>query len=399
MPRLTLWKPDRTNDYQFIDNRVRETIELGGTGVYIHKYLGPEGGESETDVDDVLFMENRSRKYDDIIYNTRGHYEPANADFDLTQFGLFLSNDIIFLEFHLIQLVEMLGRKIIAGDVLELPHLREFFSTDPDKPAFNKFFVVEDAFKGSGGFDPHWWPHIWRVKAKTITASEEFSDILGSTGEKILTDSDGNEIGTIPPEQGHGGGQGDGTSGDSLIDIMSSASRELELSEAAMDEAECEVKYDPTYFEGYHYYIHFDCNDNPLIYYGTGDGIPPNSIPLLGEGDEFPEDMEDDDYFLRTDFEPEALFRKDGCKYIRVEVDMRRPWTAQNQLLDSFIDNDNITEHDDGTTEPERQALSKVVLPGAEEKFSQTYITGTQTTDDDDDTTNTFGPEFGPEFE
>lgn len=366
MPRLNLWNPNRTNDFDFIDRRVRETINLGGTGVYVHKYLGIKNDtedKGELAIDDLLFLENRSRRYDDTIYELKGHYNPDNADFDLTQFGLFLSNDIIFIEFHINEMVERLQRKLMTGDVLELPHLREFFTLDEDNPAFNKFFVVEDASKGSGGYGPRWWPHIWRVKAKAITASEEYEDIIGQRGDKQLTDSDGNIIGTIVGDSGHGGGQGDGLGNDSLLDIISTSGIDQEITDGIACEAECDVKYDPTYFEGYHYFVHDDENGHPMIYWGTGDGAPPNGKQVLGEGEEFPDNMADGDYFLRTDFDPATLYLKDGCKFVRIEVDMRRPWTGQNQKLDSFIDNDNITKHDDGTTEPERQALSKVVKP------------------------------------
>jgi hypothetical protein len=364
---MDLWKKDRGNDFKFIDARVKEVINMGGTGVYVHKYLSPKSASDEEvgelAIDDVLFLENRSRKYDDIIYQLRGHYKPADGDFDLTQFGLFLTNDVIFIEFHISEMVERVGRKLMSGDVLELPHLREFYTLDPDQPAFNKFFVIEDAARSAGGFDPRWWPHIWRVKARTITASEEYADIIGSTGEKILTDSDGNEIGKAPADTGHGGGDGDGTGSQSLIDIMSSANRMQGISDDVQAEAAEVMPWDQTYFEGHHYYIHFDDNDLPLIYYGTGDGIPPNGAELLGTGEDFPDDMQDDEYFLRTDFDRPTLYTKKGCKFIRVEVDWRQCWTGQNQLLDTFIDNENVTTHDDCETEPERQALSKAVLP------------------------------------
>ena len=42
MPRLSLWKEGlHTNDYKFIDRRMSEMFTIGGTGILIHKYLGP----------------------------------------------------------------------------------------------------------------------------------------------------------------------------------------------------------------------------------------------------------------------------------------------------------------------------------------------------------------------
>ncbi len=41
MPRLSLWKDGKhSNDYKFMDRRMSEMFTLGGTGIYVHKYLG-----------------------------------------------------------------------------------------------------------------------------------------------------------------------------------------------------------------------------------------------------------------------------------------------------------------------------------------------------------------------
>ena len=48
----------------------------------------------------------------------------------------------------------------MAGDVIELPHLRDDLLLDERKDAINRFYVVTDASRPSEGFDPNWWPHI-----------------------------------------------------------------------------------------------------------------------------------------------------------------------------------------------------------------------------------------------
>jgi len=45
-------------------------------------------------------MENRDRKYDEDIYVMRGIYQMQDLDFNLSQFGIFLNNDNIFMHFH-----------------------------------------------------------------------------------------------------------------------------------------------------------------------------------------------------------------------------------------------------------------------------------------------------------
>ena len=41
MPRLSMWRDNHTNDYKFFDQRISETFTIGGTGILLHKYLGP----------------------------------------------------------------------------------------------------------------------------------------------------------------------------------------------------------------------------------------------------------------------------------------------------------------------------------------------------------------------
>ena len=40
MPRLSMWRENHSNDYKFFDKRISEEFTIGGTGVYLHKYLG-----------------------------------------------------------------------------------------------------------------------------------------------------------------------------------------------------------------------------------------------------------------------------------------------------------------------------------------------------------------------
>ena len=42
MPRLSLYKPEKGNDYKFIDRQASEMFQAGGTDVYLHKYVGTE---------------------------------------------------------------------------------------------------------------------------------------------------------------------------------------------------------------------------------------------------------------------------------------------------------------------------------------------------------------------
>jgi hypothetical protein len=192
MPRLSLYRPNKQDDYRFLDRTISEMLTVGGTDLYIHKYLGPTNqGESidytqpeyatlsPTNIQDLLFLENRDRTYDPNIYRLRGHYNVQNLDFDLSQFGLFLNNDIVFITVHYNDMIDIIGRKLMVGDVLELPHLLDYNPLKETIPvALKRFYQITDANYASEGFSQTWFPHLWRIKCEPLVDSQEFSQIL-----------------------------------------------------------------------------------------------------------------------------------------------------------------------------------------------------------------------------
>ncbi len=192
MPKLSLYRENKQNDYRFLDRNISEQLTVGGTDLYIHKYLGPtDQGPSidytqpqynkldPTNIQDLLFLENRDRTYDPNIYRLRGHYNVQNLDFDLSQFGLFLNNDIIFITVHYNDMIEIVGRKLMVGDVIELPHLLDYNPLKETIPvALKRFMQITDANYASEGFSQTWFPHLWRIKCEPLVDSQEFSQIL-----------------------------------------------------------------------------------------------------------------------------------------------------------------------------------------------------------------------------
>ena len=79
-----------------------------------------------------------------------------------------------------------------------------------------------------------------------------------------------------------------------------------------------------------------------------------------------PLDASDGEYFLRTDFEPNRLFKKQGSKWVRISDDNKKVWSAANKLLTSFVNNDNLTINTDGTSQAEKVNMSKAVKPKAD---------------------------------
>jgi hypothetical protein len=350
MPRLSLYKPERGKDYTFLDRQITEMFTVGGTDVFIHKYIGTDDGETvkdHTQIQDMLFLENRDRKYDEDIYSIRGIYNVQDIDFDLSQFGLFLSNDTLFMTIPINSSVKTLGRKIMSGDVIELPHLKDEYAENEAELALKRFYVVEDVNRAAEGFSPTWYPHLYRIKLKQIVDSQEFKDILD-----------------LPAEEG---------SDTTLRDLLSTKTFEDTINDAVIAEAEAEAPksgYDTTNF----YTMAVDpetgraklqtadettietsttltadaVEDTPtkLGYDGylIGDDFAPNGSNF-GSGISFPTNSAEGDYFLRSDFLPQRLFRYDGRRWVKVHDVNRETMTntsTRNTQKASFFNNTNI---------------------------------------------------------
>jgi hypothetical protein len=358
-----MWNPHKGLDYEYADQVSGENLFIGGVGTLLHKYIGVEGGEEDvTDIQDFLFLENRDRNYDDTVYEVRGFYTPEDVDYDLTQFGIFLSSDTLRFTFHYNDMIRLLGRKIMAGDIIELPNKRD---VTLEGGWVNDYYVVQDALFSAPGYSFTWRPHLWKVRAKKMPAAPEFQDILDKAATGDTAGAEGEGTGLMPPGYSEtvdaDGNPGFGTNRD-LIDSLNRYCKILGITDEIIQEAEDNVCFDPKYFETAHLWITLDENDYPCVeYWAGGDGVPPNGAPLVGMGTQFPEDMNDGEYFLRLDFEPDRLFQKQGNCYVRIEDDLRKVWTAYNRRLDTYIDNINETVLDDGTTVREKQSISEVI--------------------------------------
>lgn len=272
MPKLSLYRPNKQNDYRFFDRTISEELRVGGTDLYIHKYLGPTNqGPSidytqpeydslnPTNIQDLLFLENRDRTYDPNIYRLRGHYNVQNLDFDLSQFGLFLNNDIIFINVHYNDMIDIVGRKLMVGDVLELPHLLDYNPLTETIPvALKRFYSITDANFSSEGFSQTWYPHMWRIKCEPLVDSEEFSQILAEPINQdnylgiwdptkvypagyVMTFGDKNYIskievpaGTMPPNTTYW----ELDTASNLKDILATYNKNIAINNAALQEAE-----------------------------------------------------------------------------------------------------------------------------------------------------------------
>ncbi len=344
MARISLWNHGKKGaDYNFIDRQVSEFVSASGTALYIYLYEGSyneDGTPTEmSQLQDMVFQENRDRIYSKEIYEMRGTYNVQDNDFDLRQFGFFLGGDTVFMEVHLNDMLALCGRKIIAGDVIELPHLRDE-SGGSNSEAINRFYVVEDAARSANGYSATWYPHLWRIKLSPMPGSEEYADIL----DRVLEDPFGLDT--------------NGTLGDAISTLMTN----MDINEAIVDEAEKWVK-ERNFETRQFYFVESEQMGDQLPWVWAGDDDPPNGAVLLDSGVVFPENAPEGSFFLKTSFSPHQLYKKVGNKWQLREIDYRMgKWTAAHRIIDSFINNTtNVTIN--GVEMSQKIALSSALPP------------------------------------
>lgn len=463
---FSLWKNGRHSlDYQFQDRRVFELFNRSGVGCFIHKYCGPASSgavndatqptytnQSVQNIEDILFLENRDRLYDPDIYRTKILYTMQDSEFNLSQFGLFLQNGTIFISFHLTTIVDMLGRKPLSGDVIELPHLKEFYSLDSTVPvALQRFYVIQDAYPSTESYGPTWWPHCWKARCTPLVDAQEYSQILNEIASNtsgqafnslyltdtvtgnlyalavsnsspvlqtvdtpfsetypiILKDQATNQsvlvsivdgAVTLTPTDSFGLSayklidqdtgnifeyfiSNNAVSINSINDsvtisnITSTYDTFIQINDAIIERSEQLVPQ-----SGYN----TDALFAPLFNYGdTTQPLPPGSsptthwsgylvgngealdgYPVTGSGINFPEIVEDGEYFLRTDYLPNRLFRYNAQNSVWCKVNdsvrtSLTPGSGQTQR-DSFINNTSTFTDSTGNIQPSRQNLSSI---------------------------------------
>lgn len=229
-----MWKKGRHNDYKFIDGAIAEQYNMGGVDMWLYTYLGPavptsDGSKEQSNINissigNLVFGETASRNYSLQAITLPAVYQIQEATPDLKLTGLFFNWDTMDITIHYNTMMQRVGRKIMPGDVLELPNLRDFDVLDKDS-GFNRFYVVQDSFRTSEGYSVTWQHHIFKLRVKPLTNSPEFGGILGD-----------NDYPSNPDDPNDGNGNGSGN-------INSTEQNELDIMNRIIAQADDEVPY------------------------------------------------------------------------------------------------------------------------------------------------------------
>ena len=431
MPRLSLYRPNRTYDYQFLDRTIKEMYTVGGLDIYCHKYLGPivdpeqnnnpgdatlpnYGSTNPLFIEDLLLLENRDRAYAPDVFIMRGVYQTQDIDFDLTQFGLFLNNDTLFITFHYNNMIDTFGRKLMSGDVLEVPNLKDYHPLDQSIPkALPKYYVIQDAAFASEGFSVTWLPHLWRVKATPLVNAQEYQQIINQPfmPENIWDNGNfypGGEVvnnggayytakKNVPPGVDITDTEyWESTTPTTVGDKQSTRPKDLQINDALLIQAQADVPlsgYDVTKFyilptqDGQPASAGLTADQtNPTVDgtqggegvtpksfgytlgYLTGNDVAPNGLPVT-PGVSFPNNPVSGDYALRLDYFPNRLFRFNGRTWIKIEDNVRTGLDLADDALTSrasFVNNTYTVPTTDLGNIPSRQSLSQILKPQAD---------------------------------
>jgi hypothetical protein len=280
-----------------------------------------------SNIQDMIFLENRDRDYADISIQLKAHYDLIDVQTELTKFGIDLPAQYIF-NVSFARMVELLGRPIVIGDILELPSEMQY---DATMKGVKKWLEVTDATWSTEGYTPGWKPIIYRFTATPAIASQENMDLFKSDkGYDQLVDSDFMSL-------------------DSPLNMLGQETTEA-VTKKGLDDVP-EIGADTSDLQSgmnlFNEKGSYDGRD-----YGVEDGMPPNNLPFT-EGPAFPTGVADGAYHrmqypddLRL---PVKLFQWNHIKnrWLFVETDRRQLQSSHRPSIRAKLESGtkkNITD-------------------------------------------------------
>ena len=315
---------------RFMSDLIRDHIEMSGVYINIYRYKGTFAQDSDElnvrvndkesnpssrelsnrgqepvdlstflGIQDPILNENRDREYDfDEIPVLKGAYSVSQNELEYARFGMALQNDVLTIEFHTETMERECGRRLIPGDVIECPHLRE---VGIDGRVANKWYEVDSIVKSPMGYDPYYMHHVHAVVVKPLRHQQEFLDIFERRDEY----------------------------GKTLAEQASMRDQQMAQTEAIQEKAG-----EHAYTTWHDTTMMWFCPDHPSQkpYRWTDDAKPPNGEPVA-QGTYFPATPVEGDWFVRTDFAPNKLYRFQDGKWRLREVDIKREWQPYNWVV------------------------------------------------------------------
>lgn len=343
----------------FLDTISREHINMGGVPFHVYRLQGTfqqdrnaigvkheESGVTKSPqsigtflgVQDTVLGENRDRQYDlDEVPVLRGAFQVSQNELEYAKYGLALANDIVTAEFHATTMEQMLGRRIVPGDVVEISVLRE---VGLDGRFASKWYEATSVVWSPTGYDAHFVRHILGVTFRPLRHQQEFLDILENHRD---------EYGKTLAEQ---------ASVEQSMMAITEQNQQMATEQVGVTGRDISMMWwDPT-----------SGDKKPFLW--TDDGRPPNGEPVPS-GLAFPGDVTEGEYFLRIDMVPNRLYRFQKGRWRTQEVDRKREWGRYNwtEAMNGFLTNLD----QDGNRKPYELRSVHDILTDREYRSDPTY--------------------------
>lgn len=286
-------------------------------------------------IQDTLWLENRDRDYQQVPVTLKGYYDLISSNTELLQIGMQIK-DIYQIRINFNKCVDLLGRPVVVGDIVELPSETQF---TPDLRPVKRYLEVTDITWDAGSYTPGWMPTMLLVTAQPAIASQETRDIFGDLASHI--DSSGlfdNEDGNNPNYQDY-----------SAITQNIVANARTQVPERGGEGSNVVRDFTPEDYAkaaaaGIDPNALARMDFNPTQLY-VEDALPQNGAPYT-EGPELPPvaNAKDGDYHrltyvgLASDV-PARLYRFSSAKnrWLYLETDRRAQYDTQKAVLNEYV--------------------------------------------------------------
>ena len=281
-----------------------------------------------SNIEDMIFLENRDRDYADISIQLRAQYDLIDVQTELTKFGIDLPSQYIFTV-SFARMVELLGRPVVIGDIVELPSEMQY---DPNLTGVRKWLeVIDTGWSTDAGYAPGWRPIMFRFTATPAIASQENMSLFKSDkGYDTLVDDDF-------------------MSTDSPLNMLAQETTEAIEKKAVTDVPVigADTSGIQSGMDLFNQVGTYDGQD-----YSVEDAMPPNDLPYT-EASAFPTNPNDGDYHRMT-YDPSTrlptkLFQWNHIKnrWIFMETDRRMIQSSYRPSMRAMLESNtkkNITD-------------------------------------------------------
>lgn len=311
-------------------------VEFGGTECDVWEVTAlaflPSQQTLLDGIQDIVLLENRDRDYATTPLEMKCYYDFISNMSDLTRFGIEMPQASYQIKLNFTACVNVLGRPIVIGDIVELPSEAQY---TPTLAKVKKYLEVTDVTWDTTSYTPGWIPLTLQITAQPALAAQETQKIFGDFAATVdssglFNGNDGNnskyqdktaishaiknEALNQVPERG--------SEGSNVVRQFTAAEIEAVGPAAAKGLAKMSFRPSTLYVE---------------------DAIPQNGAPF-SEGPTFPTSPANGEYHRMTYVGtakdvPARLYRWSSAKnqWIYLETDRRALYNNQQPVLQEFV--------------------------------------------------------------